>query len=103
MASETLVFGRARPGGEVSGAEWAAFLVEVVTPRFPDGFSHWPAAGQWRGADGQVLREASEVLWIVHGDDPAAQARIGEVAALYRQRFDQEAVLRQRSNACVSF
>jgi len=103
MVSETLVFGRARPGGEVTEAEWARFLAEEVTPRFPDGFSSWPAAGQWRGADGRILKEASQVLLIVHAGGADTQARVAAVARRYRERFEQEAVLRLSQPGCVSF
>ena len=48
-----LYFGRDKPsGGEVSEAEWAAFLAESVTPRFPDGLSVLPVEGQTRVPSG---------------------------------------------------
>src|SRR5262245_20410541 len=35
-----LYFGRSIPGGgQVSDNEWEKFLADVVTPRFPDGFT----------------------------------------------------------------
>ncbi|HEX5574346.1 MAG TPA: DUF3574 domain-containing protein, partial [Gemmatimonadales bacterium] len=50
LVRETLYFGRNRPGGgTVSDAEWKAFLVEVVTPRFPLGLTVQKATGQWKG------------------------------------------------------
>ena len=49
---------------EVGEAELAAFLAEEATPRFPDGLTVLDAAGQWRGADGRVLRERSKLLVI---------------------------------------
>lgn len=60
---EQLFFGRNMPGGQVvSDSAWINFLSEVVTPRFPDGLTVFQAAGQWRGADGKIEREASFVL-----------------------------------------
>ena len=102
-ASDTLYFGTARPGGVVTREDWDRFLREVVTPRFPRGFTQWDAAGQWRSADGSIAREASHVLLVVHPADPQAEANLRAIAAEYKSRFHQEAVLRVRSEACVSF
>jgi Protein of unknown function (DUF3574) len=101
--NDTSYFGTARPGGgRVSSDEWASFLATVVTPRFPDGFSVWPAAGQWRAADGSVVHEDAYVLNLVHPDDTASEAALRAIAADYKSRFGQEAVLRVRSPACMS-
>ena len=89
-------------GGEVSQGEWDDFLRTVVTPRFPDGLTVWPASGQWRGADGHVVREDSRVLQLLHAADATSDAAIRDIVSNYRRRFDQEAVLRVRSRACVS-
>ena len=100
--SELLYFGSATPGGAVSAEAWSAFLAETVTPRFPDGLTTWPASGQWRGADGSLVREASWVLNLVHPGDPEAEGGVRAVVEAYKARFQQEAVLRVRSGACVS-
>ena len=101
--NDTLYFGTAKPGGAVSGDEWDRFLREVVTPRFPEGFTQWEASGQWKPADGSIVREGSHVLAIVHPASPQAEANVRAIAAEYKSRFRQEAVLRVRSEACVSF
>jgi hypothetical protein len=101
--SDLLYFGMAKPrGGVVSPDEWDDFLRTVVTPRFPDGLTAWPASGQWRGADGRVVREDSRVLQLLHAADARSDAAIRDIIASYRERFDQEAVLRVRSRACAS-
>src|SRR5688572_435979 len=56
-------------GGEVSEAEWRAFIAEEVTPRFPDGLTIWRAEGQWRGADGVIVREPTLIIEILHQHD----------------------------------
>ena len=100
---DELYFGTATPDGTVSAAEWDAFLRDTVTPRFPDGLTVHAAAGQWRGADGVIVREASYVLEVMHADDAATERAIGEIAAAYKSRFRQEAVMRVTSPACVAF
>lgn len=102
-ASDVLYFGTARPDGEVTAADWDAFLRDAVTPRFPDGFTAWRAAGQWRSADGRIVREGSYVLTIVHPEDAKAEAAIRAIAGDYKARFRQEAVLRIESRSCVSY
>lgn len=103
MVRETLYFGTAMPGGRVSAAQWRAFVEEVVTPRFPQGLTVWPASGQWRGEDGRIVREGSEVLELVHPDGAEPDRAVHEITQLYKSRFRQEAVLRLRAPACVSF
>jgi len=102
--ADSLYFGTAiRGGGEVRPREWQAFIDEVVTPRFPQGISSWQAAGQWRNRAGRVEKEPSHVLLIVHPDSLDDEQRIREIVSIYKQRFRQEAVLRVRSPARVSF
>ena len=100
--TESLYFGTARPGGVVSAEEWRDFVNQVATPRFPSGLTSWPASGQWRGASGVIEREASYVLQIIHPDGGTDERAIEEIVREYRKRFEQEAVLRVRSTACVS-
>ena len=103
MRAELLYFGTSMPRGTVSPEAWRGFVDEVVTPRFPDGLTTWPADGQWKPAAGAALREASWVLSIVHRPDPASDAAIAGIAEAYKTRFQQESVLRVSSDACVSF
>jgi hypothetical protein len=101
--SEVLYFGMAKPsGGTVTEEEWAAFLRTVVTPRFPAGLTAWPASGQWRGAEGRIVREDSHVLNLLHPADASAEREIQAIIAEYKKLFAQEAVLRVRSTVCTS-
>ena len=100
--NDFLYFGTARPGGMVSPQEWSAFLAEVVTPRFPGGLTVWPAAGQWRAADGRITREDAYVLNIVHPRDARSDEALRAIVAAYRSRFAQESVLRVRQAACMT-
>lgn len=103
LVSELLYFGTERPGGVVTAEEWSGFLRDVVTPRFPEGLTVWPASGQWRAAGGAVTREASHVLNLIHPETEAAESAVRETVTEYKNRFQQEAVLRVKGNACVSF
>lgn len=103
MVDERVYFGTQRPGGEVSGDEWADFVDRMIAAGFPDGFTHWIAEGRWRGADGSIVRESSHVLSLAHPDDAASEAAIAAIVSAYKARFGQEAVLRVRAPACVAF
>ena len=101
---DRLFLGRDTPGGgRVSDEEWARFVAEVVTPRFPNGLTLWRAEGQWLGDDGSMAREPVMVLEIVHdgGAPPGADAAIRAIAGEYKRRFRQEAVLHVRAAADV--
>jgi hypothetical protein len=101
--SEVLYFGTERPSGRVSADDWSAFLRTAVTPRFPDGFTVWPATGQWRNAAGSIVQEPSFVLSVVHPDNADTDRAVRAIAGEYKERFQQESVLRVRSATCSSF
>lgn len=98
-----LFFGLSSPDGDIPEAAWDAFLLEVVTPRFPDGLTVLRANGQWRRAGEPPQREASRVLEIVYDDSPHAGSLINQIAAIYKERFRQESVLIVRNSADVCF
>ena len=81
---DSLYFGTAKPTGVVTPEEWTEFLRSTVTPRFPDGLTVWEASGQWRGADGAIVREASHVLTLIHPDDAASEEAVLEIVAAYK-------------------
>ena len=97
-----LYFGRDKPaGGEVSEAEWAAFLAESVTPRFPDGLSVLAVEGQTRVPSGAVVRERTKLLVVVVFDAPAHAAKVDEIVAAYNRRFGQHGVFRTERPVCA--
>lgn len=99
-----LLFGTTKKdGGLVSETEWLAFLQNEVTPRFPDGLTVLTGLGQWRSRQGQTTRETSRVLLIWHVPGPQTEAHIAAIRSLYRQRFQQDSVLRVDSVNCVAF
>jgi len=104
MVDDRLFFGRAIPGGgEVTEAQWSAFVAEVIVPRFPDGFTVWRGSGHWKGDDGAAVSEQTCVLELVHRSDPAVDTKLEEIARTYRQRFNQDAVMRIRTPGDMIF
>ena len=95
-----LFFGRAN----VSDAAWQQFATQTLTVRFPDGFSTWDAAGQWRAApDKPISREASKLVIIAADDSATSRARLEAVMADYRTRFNQQSVGIVLNRACAAF
>lgn len=92
-----LYFGRSKPGGGmVTDAEWERFLNDVVTPRFPEGFTILKGMGQYREKSGKIISEPSQVLIFLYpkAARKTSRAKIDEIRAAYVKQFAQESVLR---------
>jgi hypothetical protein len=100
---DTLYFGFSKPGGAVSAQEWQAFVDAEVTPRFPDGLTQWPAQGQWREKEKDVLKEESRVLEIVHLPGNDADEKIQAIRNAYKKQFSQSSVLRVSERVKADF
>ncbi|HEX6438669.1 MAG TPA: DUF3574 domain-containing protein [Candidatus Binatia bacterium] len=100
---DSLYFGTAKRDGVVSAEDWARFLESTVTPRFPQGLTSTRASGQWQGPDGEIVREDSHVLQLLHPDDEPTEKAIRELIDIYKRQFKQDAVLRTISHTCASF
>jgi len=104
MVRTELYFGLSRAGGvEITAEEFAAFVGEMVTPRFPDGFTIVDAVGQWRDANGKISHENSKLLIVLHEPTERDARAIEEIRDQYKSKFGQESVMRVTSTAGVSF
>jgi hypothetical protein len=103
-ARTDLFFGRARPGGVVSDAQFQAFVDAEVAPRFPDGLTLLAGIGQFRDRHGATVVEGANVLILLYPlRDAQADRKIDAIRSDYRVRFEQQSVLRADSVQCVSF
>ena len=100
--SDSLYFGTAKPDGVVTAEDWQAFVTSEVSPRLPQGLTSWQASGQWLSSDGDLQREQSYVLNVVHADTERYETAVHEIVERYRVQFRQEAVLRVRASVCMS-
>jgi hypothetical protein len=104
LVRSEVLFGRARmDGSTVSDAQWVAFVDEHVTPRFPDGLTLIEARGQYRTRAGQLVREPSVLLVLIHDGSEKSRAAIEEIRTLYKRLFDQESVLLLSAPVRASF
>ncbi|MEK6803507.1 MAG: DUF3574 domain-containing protein [Nitrospirota bacterium] len=103
MGLDTLYFGTAKPDGVVSLEEWATFLSDTVTPTSPEGLTSWVASGQWKTSTGFLEQERTYVLQLAHDENQEKDRAVHRIMQNYKNRFQQEAVMRIRSHACRSF
>lgn len=97
--SDRLFCGRSIPGGgEVTDADIEKFVDEVVTPRFPEGFTMWTATGNWEGQEERTL-----ILEFMHPYGRRFDDEVREIAEEYRRRFRQESVMRVTLPAVMEF
>ena len=105
MIETQLFLGLSKPGGgQVSAAQFDAFVKAEVVPRFPEGFSVLDGKGFWLdGGTKRTISERSKVIVRLHPPDEAADAAIDAIAGAYKTRFAQEAVLRVDKAVCARF
>jgi hypothetical protein len=89
--------------GRISDEDWRRFLADVVTPRYPDGFTVLEAAGQWRDLMGTVISEQSRNLVVIVRDPVGELPKITAIRDAYKSRFRQDAVLFVQSQICAGF
>ena len=106
LAAATMIelyFGRALPGGgEVSEAQWTAFLAQSISPRFPDGLTVIDARGQSADGSGRIVPERTKLVQLGVRDGTAAAAKVDAVIADYKRRFQQIGGFRVERPVCAS-
>ena len=103
-AMSELYLGLAWREGTVSDAQFRDFVDREVTPRLPEGFTIVAAEGAWRStATGETIREPTRVLRRLRKPGDAADGALAAIAAAYKSRFAQDAVLRVDAEVCAAF
>jgi hypothetical protein len=103
---DELYFGMRVPtGGMVTDSLWKDFVEREVVTRFPDGFTIFEATGYWRDrVTGRTEKEPCRVMLVYYREEQAQTARLlGELAAIYKQRFNQQSVLRVTARVRAAF
>lgn len=104
LTKDELYFGRSKPGGGmVSDSEWQQFLDSEITPRFPDGLTVLDAYGQYLNSEGNLSREKTKVVILIYKNSQEKTQAIQEIIDNYKQKFQQESVLRVTSIVQVAF
>ncbi len=87
----------------VSEPDFANFLDQDVTPRFPSGYTVIDTTGQYASsATGQIIKEPGKLLLIAFAavDD---EIKVQALAAAYKRRFNQESVGIITRPSCIAF
>jgi hypothetical protein len=99
-----LFFGRAIPDrDDLSEAQWADFLRNIVMPSLPGGFTVWDANGQWQSSDGRIGREATKVVLADMPDRPDRLNAIADIRSAYASQFHQQVVGMTVTPVCATF
>jgi hypothetical protein len=100
-----LYFGTQRLGrSDVTDREFALFVDEEVTPRFPAGLTLHAVYGQFRNMQRDIVQEHSKVLVLFYPETmKEANKNIEEIRTAYKKAFQQESVMRVDSTVRISF
>jgi len=90
-------------GHEVSELEFADFVSEVITKYIPKGLTICDAYGQIQESDGEISRQATWIMVIVHDKIKENSHAIDAVIAAYREKFGRAEVMRVTSPTDVQF
>ena len=92
-----LFFGTAKSDGTaVTEQEFVGFVDGVIARRFPDGLTVLKGDGQFKGFDGETIKEQSFIVVLLYPADTQKESsrRINVIRQLYMNLHDQESVLR---------
>ena len=99
-----LYFGLDIPGGgRVTQEQWADFLDSVLTKNFPQGLTVFRAYGQMQHENGEIEKQSTRVVSLVHPADPAVNVKIQDVIKAYREKFNKPQVMRLDANVQPDF
>lgn len=80
-------------GGQVSDAQFADFLNEVVTAEFPIGLTVFDAYGQMEEKSGTIVEQQTKVIVLVHEKSEPDGAKVQRIIDEYRSRFGNPQVM----------
>jgi hypothetical protein len=78
---------------EVSERQFADFLSSHVTPAFPAGMTVYDAYGQMQHSSGDIVRQKTKVVVLVHRNSRADDEAIQRIIAAYRSEFGNPQVM----------
>jgi hypothetical protein len=105
MLVAELFFGRNIKGRQpLTDAEWAEFAARTIAPNFPDGFTAFDGAGQWRNPhSGQIAGGVTKILLVAAKPEPDLSRRLLAVIDAYKTQFQQQSVGIITRDSCATF
>jgi len=94
FVATNIYFGRNIPaGGEVSDEQFAQFLETEVTPAFPAGLTAYDAYGQMQTSKGNIVKQKTKVLLLVHDNSKKDLDAIHRIVDTYRDKFGNPQIM----------
>ncbi|MGH8650906.1 MAG: DUF3574 domain-containing protein [Gammaproteobacteria bacterium] len=105
FARTELFFGLSKSDGStISALQFRRFLRDTATPLFPDGLTVLSGLGQFKDPSGRIIREGARLVILLYPLDAAgASEEIDAIREAYKEKFEQQSVLRTDTIDCVSF
>ena len=101
MTETTLYFGLS---GRASVEGFETFRSQIIAKTFPEGYTVLDGSGGWYSARlGRTIEEPSKVVVRLHKGQKEDWAAIDALITTYKERFDQESVLRTDQTICAAF
>jgi hypothetical protein len=92
--STEIYFGRnISARGEISEQQFAEFLLYQVTPAFPAGMTVYDAYGQMQHSNGEIVKQKTKVVVLVHKNSKADADAINKIITAYRSKFGNPQVM----------
>ncbi len=89
-----LVFARVQAGGRaVSEADFAGFLKQEISRRFPDGLTVVDAQGRWAAPAGGAIHGPSKTVMVVLHGGADDRTKLEAIRTAYAERFHQPSAL----------
>jgi hypothetical protein len=79
--------------GEISEQQFDRFLAHHVTPAFPAGMTVYDAYGQMQHHSGQIAKQKTKVVVLVHQNSKADDDAINKIINAYRDEFGNPQVM----------
>ena len=80
-------------GGEISEQQFAEFLSQEVTPAFPAGMTVYDAYGQMQHSSGEIVKQKTKVVVLVHKSSKADDDAINRITTAYRSKFGNPQIM----------
>jgi hypothetical protein len=79
--------------GEITDQQFAEFLSYHVTPAFPAGLTVYDAYGQMQHSSGEIVKQKTKVVVLVHKNSKADDDAINKIVTAYRSQFGNPQVM----------
>jgi hypothetical protein len=78
---------------EVTEHQFAEFISSYITPAFPAGMTVYDAYGQMQHSSGEIIKQKTKVVLLVHQNSKADDEAIQDIILTYKARFGNPQVM----------